>query len=115
MTGRVARRIEHFRFESAELVAVSVRDAHINARDFVTFGIRADNGAIEFGFQIQIPIGVIGMIMGGQNMGQLPAFVGKSLLYGGGFRSIDRCRQIVDRIMNQDTKIVAQARKLVNI
>jgi hypothetical protein len=102
-------RFDHPGGQPADLHAVSFfyRDIHQrNARGLVR---RCDHAAAMALFQCRDAVGVIGMVMRHQNVGEFPAGALQCVLDCAGFRCIDRCRRAARRIVQQNSIIVLQA------
>ncbi len=108
---RVARRLDHFRGERADLDAVAFADLDIDGGNRAGFPARGDDAAMVALLECGDAAGVVAMMMGDQNIGQRPAGGGERGLDGRRLRRIDGGGGAGRGIVHEDAVIVLEAGK----
>ena len=115
MTLGMAGRLDHAALGAADLDNVPLLHLDVERRDRSRLLGRTHDGAAGHALDDGVAGGVVVVMMRDENMGQRPALVvqrGKQLL---GVRRIDRGGRLGLGVVDQDAKIVAAGRKLVNL
>jgi len=73
MPGRVPRRVEHAYCMAAEGEGISLAHLFVDAGDFRRFVAWTDDGAAGLGFEGGIAAGMVAVMMGGEDVRELPA------------------------------------------
>ena len=103
---RMAGCFQHARQQVSYLDHVGIRDAQVNVRDLRRLVMRRDDAAIVFLLEFGDTADMIAMMMGDQDIGELPALALQRLEDGTGLRRVDRRRCLGFHIVDQITEIV---------
>ena len=103
---RVAGRLQYAPEQAADLDDFGIGDAQVDVCDFGRLVMWRDDAAIVFLFEFGDPADMIAMMMGDQDIGELPALALERPQDGAGFRRVDRRRRLGVHIMDQITEIV---------
>ena len=109
VAGGMARRVQHAAFERSDLDLAAFADGLVDIGDARGFVTRRDHPAFVLFLEFGNARGVIAMMMGDEDIRQLPAGRLQRGLDRGCFRRIDRGGRAGRRIMQQDAEIVGQA------
>src|SRR5271154_6816889 len=90
MAARVARHVEHLGFFLAEIERVALGQRHVDARDAGAVGQGPDNYRSGGSFQFEIAAGVVVVVVGVKDMGELPAQLVERRYPWPRYRGIDR-------------------------
>ena len=114
VAGGVAGRVQHPHLVRAELEGVALAYLRVDAGDPGRLGARADDGALGLGLERQVAVGVVAVVVGGEDVREPPALLGER----GGDRlrigRIDRGHDAGVGVADQHAEIVGEARELVN-
>ncbi len=77
VAARVPRRVEDRRAMPAERHDVAVAHGYVDARNARRIGARADDRATRPPLELEVAAGVIGVVMGVEDVGQAPALRGE--------------------------------------
>jgi hypothetical protein len=108
---RVSGCLQHARCERAHLHGVALLHALVDVGDRLRLVVRRDDAAFILLLQLGDAANVVAVMVGHQDVGQLPAFLLQRLDDGGGLRRIDRRGGLRCRIMNEIAVIVVEAGK----
>ena len=73
VAGGVAGRVEHAHLVRAELERVALAHLRVDAGDLGRLAARADDGALGLGLERQVAVGVVAVVVGGQDVREPPA------------------------------------------
>ena len=105
---RVPGRVEHFCFERADLDLVALADGFVDMGNAVRLVARRHHPAFVMRLELADAGGVIGVMMGHQNVGQFPSGLLQRGLDRSGFWRIDRSRRSRGRVVDEDAEIVGK-------
>src|SRR5437868_10925183 len=98
-----------------EIVRFAARNPDVDARDLVRFRLGTDDLGMPFLLEGEIAFDMVGMVMGGEDVGQFPALGRELALDGGSLGRIDGGGEARGPVMDQDTVIVLAADEMMEI
>jgi len=111
---RVAGRLDHAHLEIGEAELVALADLAIDAGDFCGFATRTDDLAACLGLERGIALRMVLVVMGCEDVCELPALFRESCLDGGYLGRVDRGRHAGFGVVDEHPVIVGACGKLVN-
>ena len=115
VAGGVAGRIEHPHLVRAERERVALAHLLVDAGDLGRLVARADDGALGLGLERSVAVGVVGVVVRGENVRELPALFLQRRRHGCGVRRVDGGREAGAGIVDQHAVIVGKTGELVNL
>ena len=109
MAGGVARRFEHARFERADLDLVVLAHRHIDQGDARGLALGRDDAARIVLLEFRDAAGVVGMMMGHEDIGEPPAGRFQRRLDRRGLGRVDRRGRAAFGIVQEHAEIVLEA------
>ena len=106
--------VKYFYFPASPTKGFTAADLLADAGNMVSFSLGAIDNAAELLLQRQIALDMIAMVMGVEDMGELPATSFELALDRGGIGGVDRGGGATFVIMNQETVIVGPADELMH-
>ena len=111
----MARRLDDASFERADAHCVALAHRFVDMSNALRLGARRDDAAFVRCFELADAGGVVGMMMGHQNLGKPPAGLFQRGLDRSGFRRIDRCGGAACRVVDENAEIILQAGEQVGL
>jgi hypothetical protein len=114
VTQRVPGGLDDLNLEAAELDRVAFRHFHVDAGNALGLALGADDGATCRFLELQVTAGVIAVMVGDQQVRQLPALRLQPREDGLGVGRVDRRRDARLGVVDQHTVVVGKASKLLD-
>ena len=114
MTLGMAGRVDDLHLAPGKGEGVAARNGLVDARNGPVIA-RSDDGTSERFLQREIAFDVVAMMMGGENMGELPALGLELAFDGGGIGRIDRGGGTAAAVVDQNAVIVVPADEMMHI
>lgn len=106
MWSSVAGRLQYAPQQAADPDDFGIGDAQVDVCDLRRLVMRRDDAAIVFLLEFGDPADMIAMMMGDQNVGELPPLALERPHDGAGLRRVDRRRRLGFHIVDEVTEIV---------
>src|SRR5215216_8209593 len=111
MAGRMSGCLQHARGELTQPDHAAFGHRVVDQRNALSLVVRSDHAATVALLQVRNAAGMIAMMMGDENVGELPAGLVECRLDRPRFRSINSCRRSARLVMDENAVIVLQAEK----